>query len=259
MAWWDAIPVIGPLVRGAMGDSDAPKYQGYNVRQGAFGNLMSQRQWQPFLWQGMQQLWGTPRATGEIDTAQQAEWRKRQQEAADLLRAQATGQAASAAEMQMRAGLDTARRQVGGMAAQAGVSPALAQRQAMAAQSQLSQQGIAQTAAMRAAEQARAQQAYAGMIGGARAQDIGLAQSQAQLALQAQALRDRLVSAFTGMGLSAAEADRQAQIMYEQMMQQDAQARAGLAQQAWQTGSQNAMTYQGAMMSGLGSLLGGLL
>jgi hypothetical protein len=73
------------------------------------------------------------------------------------LQARANGQAPSAAELQMRAGLDQATQQAQAMAASArGVSPALAQRYAMQNQAQMAQANNQQTGILRAQEQAQA-------------------------------------------------------------------------------------------------------
>lgn len=73
----------------------------------------------------------------------------------------ALGQAPSAAEQLMRAGLDQTQAQAFGLAAGAqGMSPALAMRQAQQVATQAGLQSQAQFGAMRSEEQARAQQAF---------------------------------------------------------------------------------------------------
>lgn len=163
---------------------------------------------------------------------------------------------------------DIARQQRSMAAGARGVSPALAQR--MAAKNIASaQQGLAaQAGILRANEQIAAQQSLAGMLSGARGQDIGLATNQAQLGMQAgqfnagqynqglfqnagfqqqanlanqqaalaaQGQRDQMAQFYTGASLGVDAQGFAAQQAYEQLKAQgynNAQAiNAGISQQ----------------------------
>lgn len=89
-----------------------------------------------------------------------------QQNASQLLYNQATGQAASAADLQMQAGLGNANNQVQSAAysQQGGISPGLTQRNMLGAQAIQNANIVGQGAALRAQEQAQAQQAYASQL-----------------------------------------------------------------------------------------------
>lgn len=104
----------------------------------------------------------------------------------EALRRAATGAGPSAAELQMRQGLDR------GMAAQRsaaasmrGVNPALAQRMTTDNIANLQADVAGQTGVLRAQEQAAARDALAQAMYAARGQDIGLATTQAGLQQQA--------------------------------------------------------------------------
>jgi hypothetical protein len=121
-----------------------------------------------------------------IEQTPSDQWRGQQQGLAGALTARAAGQAPSAAELQMRQGLGQAIASQRAQAASArGLSSALANRQAQEGIVNAQAQTNQQAAALRAQEQAQAEQSLGGLLGGARAQDLGVAGQQAQLAQEA--------------------------------------------------------------------------
>jgi hypothetical protein len=152
---------------------------------------------------GAGQQLGAERERGAF--GQQQEARGQIQDVAAMLRARAMGEAPSAAELQMQEALRRQQASAQAMAAGAGgVSPALAQR---LAQRQMTQAGLetsAQAAALRAQEQAGAEQALAGVLGGVRAQDI-----------QLQQMGQERMQAYLQMGMDLAEAERRARVDIE--------------------------------------------
>ncbi len=119
----------------------------------------------------------------------------------------ARGEAPSAAEIQLQESLR--RQQAGAMALAAGaggVSPALAQRMAQRERTRLGLETAQQAAAVRAQEQARAEEALGGLLGGMRGMDI-----------QLQQMGQNLIQNYMAMGMSLEEANRRAQIELEQV------------------------------------------
>lgn len=102
------------------------------------------------------------------------QWRAQQQQLAQSLQAQASGQGGpSLAEVQLRQGQDQAMAQARAIAAsQPGMSPGAALRMSLNAQGGMSMQANAQAAQMRAAEQMQARQSLGSVLAGGRGQDI---------------------------------------------------------------------------------------
>lgn len=148
-----------------------------------------------------------------------------------LLRGLATGQAPSAAQIQLMQGLGQQQRSAMSMAASnPNVSPEMAQRLANQAQTEAQLQTNSQMAALRADEQARFIQALSGRE------------------LQEQALNDRMVTEFMQMGLDADQAQLKASMELEKAKAAELQAANERQQQE-----------KGAVFGAAGSVLGGLL
>lgn len=194
----------------------------------------------------------------------------------------AAGQGPSVAQGQFQRNLDQAIAAQRAQAASArGVSPGLAQRMAQQGIAQLTGQAAGDAAQLRAQEQVAARGQLADALSGVRGQDIGAAQGvmqgsqfnagltqQAALAnqqanLQNQAGMDQYVAQLMQMGLSADQAQTQANIAYQQMQAQLAQTlmqgNFGItqSQQAGNAGMKQALV--GGALSAGGAALGGLL
>lgn len=121
----------------------------------------------------------------------------------DALMAQAQGTGGpSAAQLQMQAGVDQASNQAMGVAAaQRGMSPALAARQAQQAGAQMSQQANQQAGILRAQEQLNAQQAAGSMLASQRNARMQAAGIDAQ---GFEGAADRSAGAFKSLGSALA-------------------------------------------------------
>ena len=139
-----------------------------------------------------------------IDQSQQGLSRDAQQNLLTQLAAQAQGQGPSLASEQLKQATNrNLAQQMAALASQRGGNTSLAQR-GLSQQAALAGQDVAsQSALLRAQEQLSAQQQLAGLSSQMRGQDIGLAQSQAELAQQA---------GLSGMNLRAQEAAQRAQL-----------------------------------------------
>lgn len=124
-------------------------------------------------------------------------WGDQQRAFGETLLGAAEGTAPSAAELQMRAGLDQATAQGSALSrSMPGLSPAMAMRAAQQAQQGNAMQTVQQTGVLRADEQARAREAYSQFMG--RAQQLkqqylsmGMNAEQAALAAQMEMERQR--------------------------------------------------------------------
>jgi hypothetical protein len=139
--------------------------------------------------------------------AQQGDYWKDQQRAfGEQLLAASQGKVPSAAELQMKAGLNQATAQGAAMSrSMPGLSPGMAMRAAQTASQGSGMQVAGQAAALRADEMARAQQAYAQFTQGARSGDLQMQQ---------------LAQQYMSMGMSAQEAALRAQMELEAQRQQ---------------------------------------
>lgn len=121
-----------------------------------------------------------------MNEAPQAEFRAQQSALGAQLLAQSRGEGPSLAQNQLKAATDRNLAQSMAMAAsQRGASPGLAMRGMQQQQAGLQSQAARDAATLRIQEQLQAQQALGQVVGQARQQDVGLAQSQADLKQQA--------------------------------------------------------------------------
>jgi hypothetical protein len=128
----------------------------------------------------------------EINEAPQAEFRAGQSALAQQLLAQSRGEGPSLAQNQLRAATDRNLAQSMAMAASGrGASPGLAMRGVQQQQAGLQSQAARDAATLRLQEQLQAQQALGQVTGQARQQDLGMAQSQADLSQQAALANQR--------------------------------------------------------------------
>jgi hypothetical protein len=142
-----------------------------------------------------------------IDQAPQQEFRGMQTGLAGNLAARAAGTAPSAAEMQLQRSTD---RNLSNAVALAASSPGGGyggNARGLARGLMETNRGASLDAAgLRATEQATAENTYANFLQGARAQDVGLATSQAQLSVEQQQAADNLALQYMQMGLSLEQA-----------------------------------------------------
>ena len=121
----------------------------------------------------------------QLDTGQSDQVRAGQQGVIQQLTDRASGKAPSAAELTLRASQDkNLKNQLALAASQPGVNPALAQRSLGRNLAESNQESGLQAAALRAQEQASAQDQLSNALNQTRGQDLSLAQNQAQLAQQ---------------------------------------------------------------------------
>lgn len=124
-----------------------------------------------------------------------------QKELAAMLKAQASGQGVSPAELQQKRAFEAAAAQQMALAASGrGVNPALASRNAAYNIGNQQQALAGQAAELRAQEQMRAQQMLAQLYGGNQANQIQLAQMEYQAQLAEQQQREKLFYALLGAG-----------------------------------------------------------
>lgn len=147
-----------------------------------------------------------------IDPSQQAQFRAGQTSLAAALQAQAAGQGPSLAQSQLQSATDRNIAQSMALAAsQRGVGAGQGLRSIQQNAAMANQQAARQSAEIRAQEQMAAQQQLAGVLQGARQQDIGLATDQAGLTQQAN-----LTNAQLQQQTSLANMDAQNQNMINQ-------------------------------------------
>lgn len=199
-----------------------------------------------------------------FDTTQADQARAQQLALGQQLAARASGQAPSAAEMQMGQALQQSQAQAQSMAmSNPNISPALAQKLAMQQQAMASQGIAGQTAQLRAQEQAQAESALGGLLGGMRQQDMGVAAQQAGLdratalanqasTLQARGQNDAMTQFYEGLGFQGDQSNRAAQQGYQQHLVQQDQFAKQLEQQA----KDRAQRERGAIIGAAGSLVG---
>lgn len=234
------------------------------------------------------QMFGTQLNQGQADASRgmALQTRGQQSDLASFLRTQAMGQGGPTAAMaQLNAGTDRSLSAASSLAkSQRGGNQSVALKQALQAQGDTMQRVSNDAAILRAQEQQQAQQGLAGMLGqmqqgdqNLRAQDLGAATTNAQLAQQTNATnaqlqqdtqktnfasqvdqqrqKDLLVAQYMQMGMSADQAKFQADLQQSQfnvnLLSQQAAADRGVAMQAQQTGTQVGM----AGMSALASML----
>jgi hypothetical protein len=198
---------------------------------------------------------------------EQQQLRSQQLDYLSQLRGMAQGTAGpSAAEQVVQSQRERNVAQAAALAASGqGVSPALAMKQAQEQQAQAGQAAGQQAAQIRSQEQQQAIAQLGGAMAGMRGQDIGWAQSQAQLRqqtslanldaqMQQRQLNDQMTQQFMNMGLSIEEARMQAGIELEKLRaEQQSQMNAMLMEQ--EQGRLNRRNQLlGGILSGAGSV-----
>ena len=166
----------------------------------------------------------------QLDPTQQDQFRLRQKNLATALQAQAAGQGPSLAAQTM----DDARQAniaqaMALSASQRGLGAGQGLRQIQDAAADASQQAARDAMRGRIAEQLAARQQLSGVLQGARSQDIGLAQSDAQLAQQAALANQAAGNQFA---LQQGAMEQQAGLANQQAMNQFALQQAALQQDA---------------------------
>ena len=195
------------------------------------------------------------RASGQIDADPQAAIRSQQESLAAMLLKQAQGRGVSVAQEQLRSGLDQTRAGAASMAvSQPGISPAMAARAAADAQSRSGAAHTRDAGVLRAQEVQSAQQGLGGLLSGMRQQDIGLATSQAQLSLEEQSMRDQLAANYMAAGMSANEANRQADLALEQMRMEREMQLEALAQEERKQNAAYSTKILGGFAKGMGAM-----
>lgn len=210
-----------------------------------------------------------------IATGPQDEQRARQNALLDQLMAASNGQGPSAAQQQLKMGADRNMANALAMAAAAGTPGA--QRQAAFQRAAITQDAAGQSAMLRAQEINDARGLLGQVAQGARAQDIGLATDQANLAQQAQLTqasltqdtaktnlltaieqqkqRDALVQSYVAQGMSLDQAQYQAELQQAQfnaeLLAKQAAADKNVAMQS----SQQQYQLLGAAAGGLGAAM----
>ncbi len=168
---------------------------------------------------GWQQTGADLAGANPIDTSQQSQFRQGQLGLMGQLQQAAIGKGPSAAQdMLARAAEQNAAQARSASVSMAGVNPALAMRQSIMGQTQGNIASAREAAIIRAQEQQNAMGMLGNLTGQARGQDIGLAQAQADLVKQ-----------YMAMGLSASEAQAQANIALQQLQQQSYNQRGAIA------------------------------
>ena len=192
----------------------------------------------------------------QINMQPQGQFRSGQQALISQLQAQAAGTGPSVAEAQLRRATDRSVAQQQGLAASAAPgNQALAQRMA-AQQGSAQQSGLAgQAADARIQEQLGAMAQLGGVLSGSRGQDIGLAQSQAQLAQQQTGMNDQRLLELLRQEQANAGMQQQGLMGYEQQRGQ----RFGQLLQTPSPGEQllGGLSSLGGFAFGLGGGLGG--
>ena len=229
--------VIGGATGAAVGDENVKKVTGgvasamglggggkfnpdkYKIKESPFtGNKRSQKQKKSFgkglkEAAGRQELRVDPSQiqTTNIDTMPQDQFRSGQAGLAAALGAQAAGVGPSLAGRQLQRGTEqTVSNAMALAASQRGRSAGQGLRQIQQAAAGASQQQAAQAADLAMQEQMAARQQLAGVLSGARTQDIGLATSQAGLS-QAERIRQ------AELGQQAAQANQAANLQQQQI------------------------------------------
>lgn len=254
----------------------APEYQQYAYDPAKFA-LPNADERTRQLGDYMQQVSGREALTLDQAMANQARAQQMAQlgqsqagmaDASQMVRAQAMGQAPSAAQMQMQQGLEAAiagqRSQV---ASARGLNPALAQKYAAQGIAQAQQGAIASAGQLRAQEQAQAQQLFAGMqsdyanaignqLAGMRQQDLGAAGTNLQSALSQRASADQAGQFGLGSLLGMDQAQMQGGMTLQQALAEENRRRQETGFQTAAIQHEAAMTPWRAGWSAAGDLVG---
>jgi hypothetical protein len=230
--------VGGKVERWLFGDENTPgalgtgqfKPKGYEVDRGA-ANITGYEQSRGLLSGGAGAATGTAaaaqgRAGPQIAMGPQEQFRQGQMGLMAQLQAQASGQGPSLAQMQLQQAGDRNLANAAALgASQRGAGVAGALRGIASQQAGIGQQLAADSAMMRLQEQQQAQGLLAGVLGGARGQDIGLATGQAGMDLQQRqlndqrsAMYDQLAQSYLKMGLDLDQAQMRARMDMERLL-----------------------------------------
>lgn len=195
------------------------------------------------------------RSAAQMDTTQSGQMRSGQQDLLDMLSASARGEGPSVAEMQLQQG--QARNVAAGQAmaaSQAGVNPALAQRNAMQGVGQSNMATNQQAAMLRAQEMERSRAAYGQQLGAVRGQDMSIEQQNLQAQIQQQQMNDDMVKFYEDQGLSR----DQAELAAAQEQQRLQNEKDKLALEAAKLESEDQARSQGGFMGAVGTVLGAI-
>lgn len=144
----------------------------------------------------------------QVDAYQSNQTREQQQQLAQMLQAQASGQKAGAGEMAVNRQVGQAQAQQTAQASMArGANSALAARNAARMQSDIGVNGAGMAAQAQMQDQQGARNQLAGLLGTQRQQDIGLAQGNQQAAMQQQQLQLAALAQMLGVDKAALEQD----------------------------------------------------
>jgi hypothetical protein len=184
-------------------------------------------------WQQLQNQYGNQAAT-QIDQSGVQPYQQGQLTLAQHLMGQANGTAPSVADAQAKAAADRGMTNSFALAsgARGGMNPALAQRQALDANANITQGVASQSTAARLQEQQQAQQTLSGVLSSGANTAAGLATNQAQLGAQQKQMNDQMVQYFQSLGYSADQAQFAAQQAMQQLQVQQNVGLAGVNQQA---------------------------
>jgi hypothetical protein len=244
------------------GGYDPNKWQ-YGGREGAADAQADYYRQQAENAQGREAAQADYAMTNE-DRARALAMRGQQEQALDLQRQAALGQAPSVAQQQMQAGLDQAMRSQESMRASArGASGlALADYNAAANVAAQQQQVGVQSSILRAQEMAQARDAYQagatgirGMDYSAAGQAAGMAQYQSDNQMKQREMNDRYALGMYGAGEGVRTLQMQGNMQQQSAMQNAYQERERLAQAA--KAGQAAAAQTGIAM-GLGGVMGGV-
>lgn len=191
--------------------------KGYQVDRGA-ADIYGYQQSRDQFAQGARDA--AARAGPQIATAQQDQFRAGQLGLMGQLQDQAAGRGPSLAQMQLQQASDRnmANALALGATQASGTRGAGALRAIAGQQAGIGQQLAADSAMMRLQEQQQAQGMLAGLMSGARGQDIGLATSQAGMDLQSRQVNDQLVQAYLKMGMDLDQAQMRAKMDLQRLL-----------------------------------------
>jgi hypothetical protein len=203
-----------------------------------------------------------------MDTRQEEQWRGEQQQLMQQMKDRAAGKTTSAAELTLRKAQEAGLAQARSAAVSAeGVSPAMALKAQLGAQTDINIGAGQQAAITRSQEQASAEGALGGLLSGARAQDIGVATTQAgfqqqanlsnaQLTMQQRQMNDQMTSFYMQQGFDRDKAQLMANMALQEMTQQSYLGREGIAAGVKSASMGANAQVAGGMMGMGGNLMG---
>lgn len=245
----DKPPTPSDIIKSVKLD-DAP--QMYTPEEKYWQSPYAQK-WRDLTDQGLAEVAGRD---VRLDTAPQAEWRERQGEIADMYAARMRGEAPSVAEQQFQRSQEANIRaaQAAAASTRGRMAGGTAQRILQDRMGQMNLEGAQQAAQLRADEQARAEQMYAGLVQGARGQDLSMAGEEANILLNQQQIRDNMTRYYMSQGYSIDAAEQASLRDYQTMLsdqvyRNEAMRRNYAAQQAASDSQETA-----AIIGGIASL-----